>query len=326
MAHTDSPKIDMKNAYEELERDLREGNPDKPEMSRIRSEGGKQYAPDDLLKTRAAVFQPRSLQGQLGEEAHLLREVTDAIRRAGVDTLDPVVVWWSGKKFVVVDGHHRLIAIRRFNRDNRNRRGFRKLRVPVSIVTGEIAEAKRYSTSENGKAKLSMRKEDRVNWAWKQVALHFGGIDKGSFVMARRCRDLHVSERLLQQMKATFRKIVPEASPSECSERDRVFEVSEMTWAKAQRVAEGNLEADLEFTDEKRERAIETATRKLVRALGTQAFSDPRRAEITGEAMLRISERFLELAGWSPDFQEAMKDALSALTGDILAELEGDFE
>ncbi len=316
----------MKSAYEELERDIKEGNPNQPDMSRIKVEGGKQYAPDNHLKTRAAVFQPRSLQGQLGEEAHLLREVIDAIKRAGVETLDPVVVWWSGMKFVVVDGHHRLIAIRRFNHENRNRRDFRKLKVPISIVTGEIAEAKRFSTQENAKAKLSMRKEDRVNWAWKQVALHFGGIDKGKFVMAKRCRDLHVSERLLQQMKATFRKIVPDVSPENLPDRDMVFETSEMSWAMAQRAAEGNLEVDLELTDEKRERAIETATRKLVKALGAQSFSDPRRAEITGVAMLRISERFLELAGWSPDFQEAMKDALITLSGDVLAELERDFK
>lgn len=161
MAHMDSPKMDMRSAYEELERDLREGNSDKPDMSRIRSEGGKQYAPDDLLKTRAAVFQPRSLQGQLGEEAHLLREVADAIKRAGIDTLDPVVVWWSGRKFVVVDGHHRLIAIRRFNRDNQNRKGFRKLKVPVCIITGEIADSKgvRCQMVEGGRSGIGHQRQ-----------------------------------------------------------------------------------------------------------------------------------------------------------------------
>jgi hypothetical protein len=330
MKQIDNPKMSMRLAYDELERDRLEGTPDQPDLTRMTVIEGEHYAvmfaPEDILKTRAAVFQPRTLQGQLGEEAYLLREVGDAIKRAGVEALDPVVVWWSGRKYVVVDGHHRLIAIRRFNRENANKKGFRKLRVPVEVVTGEIAEAKRFSTKENAKAKLSLRKEDRVNWAWRQVALHFGGIDKGKFVMAQRCQDLHVSERLLQQMKATFLKVVALQGDDAGSDRARAFEISEMTWAQAQRTAEGKTKVELEFTDEKRLRAIEAATRKLAKALGPEAFSDPRRAEITGEAILAISGRFLELAGWSPDFQEAMKDALGALSGDGLAELDEDFE
>lgn len=110
------------------------------------------------------------------------------------------------------------------------------------------------------------------------------------------------------------------------ADRDRVFEASELTWSQAQQQAEGQTETSQDFTDEKREKEIETYTKKLAKALGPQAFSDPRRAEITGEAILRISSRFLELAAWSPEVQDAMKQALAMFSGDVLADLEDDFE
>ncbi|MFD1194026.1 hypothetical protein ACFQ3C_05040 [Seohaeicola saemankumensis] len=346
MTQFDNPKKSMQEAYDELEQDMQEGSPSEPDMSRIVNLEGVLYAPDDILKVRTAVFQPRSLQGQLGEEAHLTREIIDALKRGGAEVLDPVVIWWSGRRFIVVDGHHRLIAIRKYNHENRQRKGFRKIRVPVTVITGEIAEAKVHSTRENAKAKLSLRKEDRVNWAWKQVVLHFGGVDRGKFVMAQRCRDLHVSERLLQQMKATFKKLVeldaadPDPvprvdrrnpagagfEPDNLPDREWVFAISELSWGRAQRMAEGVSEFDEEFTNEKRQRAIDAAVIKLTRALGPEAFSDPRSAEITGEAILAISNRFLELAGWSPDFLGSMKQALHALSGDNLAGLDEDFE
>jgi len=274
---------------------------------------GRHYLPTSKIETRVEVFQPRTLVGQIGEEYAVMGELKDALIRNGTERVDPVIVWWSGKSYFCVDGHHRLKAIQNFNTAKVNKaQGDTQRRqaqadallVPVAILTGPLSEALAWSTRDNGKATITLKKRDKSDWAWKQAVLHWGGAIDGKFVMARRCKDLHVSERLLKLMKSTFVRI---ATIQPTLHKRDIFELAEMGWDKARALAEGREIAE-SWDDEKREAEVQKAVSKLITALGRHSFSTTK-AEITGEALIRVSERFLELAMGSPEVSEAVMNA-----------------
>jgi hypothetical protein len=322
---TDNPKMELSVVLQELEEDWKQGTPGKPDVSRlVTDEKGRQHLPVDAIKRRVAVFQPRSLRGQAAEEHVVLEEIKDAVQRAGVESLDPVIVWWSGKAFYCVDGHHRLIAIQRYNTEqlqkagrnitDRRRAAQKTAKVPVTILSGTLSEALTWSSRENGKARLSLRKKDRVDWAWKQLVLHEGGVIEGRFVKAQRCRDLHVSRRLLSQMGSAFDKITsevePERYPEDQSEvrRKAILALAEVGWSKAQAIAEGR-EITETWSDDRRAAEIEKIAAKIMSTLGKEAFRSPK-AELVAEALLHINDRFAEQAASSPDVHEAFLNAV----------------
>ncbi len=160
------------------------------------------------------MFQPRKIVGQICEEHLVLREIEAAIKRHDGDNIDPVVVWWSGKHWYCVDGHHRIEAFQRHNRKiqakatkktkGKQKRSAKTLLVPVVIFRGTLSDALSVATEENGKARLSMRKVDRVNWAWRQQTLHLGGIFEGPWNKTKRSHSLHVARRTLSEMHSAY--------------------------------------------------------------------------------------------------------------------------
>ena len=242
-----------------------------------------------------------------------MNELRDAIKRHGVERLDPIYVWWSGKAFFCIDGHHRLAVIRELNAEKRlkarsistlEKARSEQLVVPVVIHTGTLSEVQAWSSRENGKARISLKKSDRSDWAWKLAVLHWGGVLDGKFVMAQRCKDLHISERLLKQMKAAYAKI-DAMRPQQSQEA--IVSLAQMGWASAKALAEGRDRSE-SWDDQKRETEVQRTVNKLISSLGVHSFRSTR-AEITAEAILRVSERFLELAMGSPEVDEAVKAA-----------------
>lgn len=338
-----NPKMGLSEALSDLQREWLEGTPRVPDVSRMVCDerSGRQYLPVELIRRRVSVFQPRSLKGQTAEEHVVLEEIKDAVRRAGVESIDPVVVWWSGKAFYCVDGHHRLIGIQRFNTEqlkkagrnitDRRRAEQKALKVPVTILAGTLSEALTWSSKENGKARLSLRKKDRVDWAWRQLVLHEGGVIDGPFVKAKRCIDLHVSRRLLTQMGTAFEKITtevePESYPKDEPEvkRAAILALAEEGWSKAQAIAEGR-EVTEAWSDDRRAAEIERIASRIMSALGKESFRSPK-AELVAEALLHINDRFAEQAAGSPDVYEAFLTAVRwGIEGGTEGEDEGDDE
>lgn len=145
-------------------------------MDKIIGEGRKPRA-QPLLSGRLAradvhvepeVFQPRTFsKGRLERDSHV-QHLMKAIRAAQRNLLDPILVWWSGKRWLVVDGHHRLEAYEALGRAPR------PLEVPEvaaeafsGSLWGAIAEAAR----RNSRANLQMTGEDRSEAAWRMVAM-----------------------------------------------------------------------------------------------------------------------------------------------------------
>ena len=120
--------------------------------------------PPKEIRRFVAVFQPRSIEGRYLEDERHIEVLANSIgdKPDKPKMLDPIVVWWSGLQWYVIDGHHRLLAYRK--------RGV-KLPVPVITFEGTLDEAVAYSALSNSRDKLPMTLKDKLNMAWR-LTLH----------------------------------------------------------------------------------------------------------------------------------------------------------
>lgn len=118
----------------------------------------------DRIFLATAVFQPRLLNGwELSRSADHVENLLEAIKSSPQHELDPITVWWSGKCFRVIDGHHRLEAYRRAAKQPKHRTEA----IPVTVFEGSIERAIAEAIKGNAKDKLSMTREDKLNAAWR---------------------------------------------------------------------------------------------------------------------------------------------------------------
>jgi hypothetical protein len=120
------------------------------------------------IRTAHSVFQPRQFEdGLMASSEEHVRGLLEAIHNEANHALDPITVWWSGKSWYVIDGHHRLLAYLRYEAQEKHS----PVRVPVVIFRGSVYEAIAESVRLNSKDKLPMSKSDKSNRAWKLVVL-----------------------------------------------------------------------------------------------------------------------------------------------------------
>lgn len=143
-AFSNSPE----RAKQELLKEMKAGKP--------RPEALPESISLEYLKEMPELFQHRR-PPEHASQAHV-RELMKAPKQ-GVP-LRPIRVFWSGKKWVCIDGHHRLRAYRRagWNRP-----------VPVQAFMGTLDEAIGLAASENSKDSLAMVSSEKTNAAWRLV-------------------------------------------------------------------------------------------------------------------------------------------------------------
>jgi ParB-like chromosome segregation protein Spo0J len=139
------------------------------ELERLRkaAEGGSRTDRPDALTledvaTCPAVFQPRLTGGADGLDAAHVEALAFALRNKAEDRrfLDPLTVFAVGRRFFVVDGHHRFAAYQLVG-TARN--------IPVEHFSGTLDEAVREALRINAKVHLSMGREQRNAAAWRLV-------------------------------------------------------------------------------------------------------------------------------------------------------------
>jgi len=269
-------------------------------------------------------FQPRSFVGQRAERYTITKGLTEAIANVGVAGLDPVVIWWSGERWYVVDGHHRLDAIKRWNLDTKKvTKGKRLTSMPVVVREGDLSEALKATTEENGKVRLTLPKKQRQDRAWKTLVLHRSGlVGDGKFVMAQWHRVLHVSERQLQNMNAIWRKLREQAEAKLKRElqvpRDapEIAKIASMSWWQAERTERGEVDEDEIDMELKRQKAVQEFAERLARVFPKDAFGAGK-AEFLGEALLEVSSAFFNHALGSENVREASVQALRVHLGEF---------
>lgn len=112
--------------------------------------------PIEALTLKPALFQAR---GEEEDEGHI-ESLKRAIKING--SLDPVTVIQAGKQTVIIDGHHRLEAYKRFGISTP---------IPVKYFDGSLLDAVLLSGQANSKDKLPMTSGQRQDYAWRLVRM-----------------------------------------------------------------------------------------------------------------------------------------------------------
>lgn len=283
--------------------------------------GGIQWIKREQIFTLEAAFQPRTFEGQLGDRHSLIQDLIEAINRAGLERIDPIRIWWSGKAWFVVDGHHRLNAIDRVNSYRLKNKGQPIREIPVTIIDGGWSEVCKAASAENGKAHLAMTSKQRSQWAWRVAVLHWSKTIPERFIMAEFAIPLHVHVNTLSNMKAIWRQILDKfreehgRSPDPSKDASWVHEIAALQWPRqATEYAKGLANEDTIRDDAWRAEAVMKTAERLIRALGKEAFSSPGKAEITADALLVASSRFVQLALGAEEFRYAIQSTLSEIS------------
>lgn len=137
------------------------------------------------IETRPELFQPREFSfGLRSTDGDHVKRLKRSIGILG--ELDPVVVIKLGKKFVCVDGHHRLEAYKAEHWAKP---------IKCEWFGGTVREAVDESIRQNAKDRLNVAQADRLEAAWKRVLLGWGskaeivrlcGVSQGTVAQMRR--------------------------------------------------------------------------------------------------------------------------------------------
>lgn len=118
----------------------------------------------NLVNLEPLVFQPRGSLSQWESELHT-HNLQRAIKASPDNRLEPIAVFWSGLRWVLTDGHHRLSAYQMARDD-----GYKIEAVPaVDIEQDTALDAMRYSLASNSRNKLAMSQRDKFEGAWRLV-------------------------------------------------------------------------------------------------------------------------------------------------------------
>lgn len=254
--------------------------------------------PISEIKVANSVLQPRLGDGSRGEsEAHVVT-LAEAIRNSKTHTLDPILVWWSGRCWRVVDGHHRLDAYKQVM--NPEKHGVKKQpilidRIPVEVFDGGIEDVIKESTARNVKDKLRMSKVDKMNRAWKFTVL-------GKMTIPEIARLTHVSERTISTMRKVHEGLTV-VEPGDFGPRDDTLA---MTWEQARKKSMKQQDV---VDEEWIAKVADDYARRLGRVFGTKLSKNPQLTlmalELYSEKLpARLVEVFREEAGLIKDDTE----------------------
>lgn len=155
------------------------------------------------------VFQPRP-EGL--NELHA-KEIEAALSRGDAMRVEPILVFpyerpEVGCRFIVVDGHHRLHALRKL----------REPLVPVTVFMGSASEAQLVSIRENSKHTKSLTLSERTEAAWRLCQLR---TDEGEWLHSK--TDIIIAATVGETTVAKMRKVIKKQE-----EEGELFEC--LTW------------------------------------------------------------------------------------------------
>lgn len=212
------------------------------------------------IKLLPEVFQHRR-PAEHSSKAHI-RGLAEAAKAQG--KLTPVTVWWSGKHWLCVDGHHRMAAY--------VLAGMRGYDVPVEVFKGSPADALARAAETNSMDKLPMTKSEKVNAGWRLVVMG------EALSKAKQAFSTGISERHIGVMRSVKKRLIAGGVSTDV--------LAEMSWEAARRTDAG--EAPLEWSDEEEERRVQEMALALRKALGATAEAQP---EIFAKAVQVYSTR-----------------------------------
>lgn len=238
----------------------------------------------DIIAEVPGVFQPRDLERphRGWSSATHVKTLRNALRDAPGHRLDPILVWWSGRRWCVVDGHHRLEAYRGFYGECPKLAPW----VPAREFKGDLWEARKASAGGNSKDKLAMSAEEKSDAAWRLTCARAGTrreISECTGVCGRTLTKMNGARDRLEAM----------------GQEDLV----DLSWEQARSISEGR---DLSSPDhEWAERQAEEMAAKLRQLLGPNLIRKP---DILAMALSAyhpdLPKRLLQHVEWQEDVLE----------------------
>ena len=166
------------------------------------------YIPDSLslsqIKPASELFQPRQ-----SLDIRHIRSLATAINNKDTKQLDPLVVWWSGKEWRLLDGYHRLEAYKKVTTNTAL-----DLSVSVTVFDGELPGAMAFAIQCNSKDKLPMKPSEKSERAWKLLALKTRMKHKEIY------ESCGISKRLMAKMASELRQLPNDQNPLDLSWRE----------------------------------------------------------------------------------------------------------
>jgi len=201
------------------------------------------------------VFQPRQfLEGSVGHSEEHIQKLVEAIFNEPSHTLDPITVWWSGEKWRVIDGAHRLIAYRTVKSKGKLKNPL----IPVNVFHGTLYQAIEESVKLNSKDKLQMTKSDKANSAWKMTVLEKYSKRQVHLICKIGLSTVSRMRNILIKFKETFHK-------------KYFYEALSRTWEDAQRLGRKEITRDDSWEDQ----LAMNWSRRLAREFGMKAATQP---------------------------------------------------
>jgi ParB-like chromosome segregation protein Spo0J len=257
---------------------------------KLKAEAGKEApnAPSRLplkaIKFATSVFQPRDTDHAfLATDSHM-NALAEAIRNAPDNQLEAITVWWSGKVWYVIDGHHRLAA---YSRATAKDKKLKIETIPVQVFRGSLEEAIREASALNCRDKLPMSKSDKLERAWKLVCLDNGWTKEA-------IRDAaSVSIRTVANMRSKRKELLKDQSTSE---------VLNLSWQDAK--SDGTT---MTVDDDWKEKLAITWQKRLVKVFAQKFAEQP---EIAARALQIYSERLpsMLIREWPDELREVVDE------------------
>jgi hypothetical protein len=128
--------------------------------------------PLSSIEAEPQVFQHREdiPETRWGLETHI-EGLVQAIKREPSHHLDPVIVWFCGGRWIVIDGHFRLEAYSKFAYEKDISPS--AFKIPCRVFTGSLSEAWDHSVTANKKVVEPLTSTERSNAAWQKVCRSF---------------------------------------------------------------------------------------------------------------------------------------------------------
>jgi hypothetical protein len=246
--------------------------------------------PISRISKRTAVFQPRSLEGFLSEDEEFIRDLVKVLKNSDGKPMDPVAVWYGGRNYYVIDGHHRLEAYKRYWGKNGS-----EVSIPCTEFKGSLIEAMEFAGQANHKNKLPMRQDMRLNFAWRLVCV-------SDLTAPRIVEASGVALRTVRTMRSKLREKLEAEKPEEVTSYRR--QLGEQPWKD---IRAGTEKLEIEDWEKKDLMEAHRIARRLKREFGDHLH---RKAHILAHAIAILDDklpmRMIESEAWS-DHREEMR-------------------
>jgi len=239
---------------EKLRMSIKKGSPE-PEVK-------PEYLNLGEMVTATDVFQHRS--GNLAQSEAHVAYLKKVLERNDEKTFAPLTVYWIGKTWCCIDGHHRVKAYE----------AVREMyyMVPVQVFSGTLDVAIGQALAGNSKDKLPMQRHEKSGAAWRLVI----GTSLSKAVQAKASG---VSESQIAVMRRTKTDLIKKGMD--------IDKLADMHWHEAMLKAQGRPGFDQRSFDNYAEEQGQLLANRLTKTFGKHLTNKP---EILANALFICNE------------------------------------